>query len=448
MTERLEAGPLRLRMTDALREMMAFFEQSQWLPAETIRQRQYEELGRLAAYAARESAYFRKRLKRGNLTAAQLTSPEGLRRLPPLTRGELQNVGAALFCKQVPDAHLPLNEGKSSGSTGQPVEIKRTLLGQLYWGAAMMREHAWHGRDFTGRLMNIRAAITQPIMRPDWGPPVSLYHPSGQSLFIPLTYGSQQLADIIEGYKPNHLIIYPSTLKGIIDSCKEQGRTLPSIDHIWCISETLKPETRQEAARFFHARIEDDYSCNEIGIMALQCPSSTLDDVMYHVMAEDILLELLDEDNQPCKEGQIGRVVLTSLHNYATPMIRYDIGDYAQAAGPCRCGRGLPTLRSIHGRRRNLALRPDGTRHFPPLTRMIFDSGLPIRQMQLIQHLLDDVEARLVVNNRFGATEEQQLRRAIQSGMDYPCPVRFTYFDHVLPRSASGKFEDFISHAG
>jgi len=58
--------------------------------------------------------------------------------------------------------------------------------------------------------------------------------------------------------------------------------------------------------------------------------------------------------------GQVGRVVVTDLHNFATPLIRYDLGDYAEMADTCPCGRGLPALKRIMGRRRNMVRLPDG----------------------------------------------------------------------------------------
>jgi hypothetical protein len=63
-----------------------------------------------------------------------------------------------------------------------------------------------------------------------------------------------------------------------------------------------------------------------------------------HVCAESFFVELLDEAGEPAPQGELGRVVLTSLHNFAMPLIRYDIGDLAAFGPACSCGRGLPAL--------------------------------------------------------------------------------------------------------
>ena len=76
-------------------------------------------------------------------------------------------------------------------------------------------------------------------------------------------------------------------------------------------------------------------------------------------------MEVLDNHGRPCKEGETGRVVLTDLHNFTMPLIRYEIGDYAEVGPPCACGRGLPVLARILGRSRNMLTLPAGDRIWP-----------------------------------------------------------------------------------
>ena len=82
---------------------------------------------------------------------------------------------------------------------------------------------------------------------------------------------------------------------------------------------------------------------------------------------ENIVLEIVDNQHRPCKQGEVGRVVITALHNFATPLLRYDLGDFAEFGAPCRCGRGLAVIRRILGRIRNRIRLPDGSSRFPYL---------------------------------------------------------------------------------
>jgi phenylacetate-CoA ligase len=123
---------------------------------------------------------------------------------------------------------------------------------------------------------------------------------------------------------------------------------LPSLSIIRTLGETLQPRIRERALAAFPVRLEDNYSAQEAGIVALQCPDSAL----YHTMGESLIVEVIGEDGHACREGEVGRVVLSDLHNFATPLIRYELGDHAEAGGACSCGRGLPTLKRVLGHAR------------------------------------------------------------------------------------------------
>src|SRR3546814_11153852 len=94
--------------------------------------------------------------------------------------------------------------------------------------------------------------------------------------------------------------------------------------------------------------------------------SSDLHEV-YHAQSENVLLEVVDDDGRPCGPGETGRVLITSLHNFATPLIRYELGDYAEVGSPCACGRGLPVIKQVLGRKRNRLILSDGRSGFPYL---------------------------------------------------------------------------------
>ncbi len=177
--------------------------------------------------------------------------------------------------------------------------------------------------------------------------------------------------------------------------------------------------------------------------MAVQCP----DHPWGHVQSEKILLEVLDDEGQPCPPGKLGRVVATALHNFATPLIRYELGDYGELGPACPCGRGLPVLRRIAGRERNLVVLPTGEKIFP-----VFDSepvvyNLPIRQYQLIQKTLEMIEMKMVVERPLKAAEERQLREYYCRNFRYPFQFQFVYVDEIA-RAAGGKYEAFRSEVG
>ena len=160
-------------------------------------------------------------------------------------------------------------------------------------------------------------------------------------------------------------------------------------------------------------------------------------------MAETLIVEILDQSGEPCGPGETGRVVITDFTNFATPLIRYEIGDYAEVGGR-HCGRWLPLLQRILGRHRNLMVLPDGRRQWPSPGHGRFRAIAPVLQFQIIQTARNVIEAHFVVSRSPTTDEEAALREAILSGLGHPFTAIMKYHDTPLPRSAGGKFEEFI----
>jgi len=425
----------------ALAALTHHLDASQWLPLEHIERLQRAQLARLAEHCEKQSPHFRVRLRENGLSPADLGEPGGLARLAPLTRRRIQRAGEHLFCGEVPEGHLPLADGKTSGSTGEPVVVKRTAISRLHWFAVTLREHFWFARDFRQPLTAIRANLRDYEEIESWGAPVSLLFPSARSQGIPIRTPIAEQIELLERFQPGSLIVLPGNLAALTDEFRRRDRKLPGLTHIRSLGETLTPFVRDAARSWFGARVEDNYSSQEVGNIAVECPESGL----YHVMAESVLVEVVDEAGHPCADGEIGRVLVTDLSNFATPLIRYEIGDYAEAGPPCPCGRGLPTLRRVVGRERNLVVKPDGSRHWPMVGFARFREVAPVSQYQLIQESALMIEVRLVCERALTPGEEDALRDVILASLRFPFALRFSYFPDRIPPSASGKYEEFIS---
>ena len=97
------------------------------------------------------------------------------------------------------------------------------------------------------------------------------------------------------------------------------------------------------------------------------------------------------------------------------------------------------------GRDRNLVARPDGTRRYPLTGFHEFHTVMPVLQFRLIQHTLQQME--LIVHTRIApdAAQSAALAKIVQGALEYPFDVQVTHSPEPLPRSAGGKFEDFVS---
>jgi len=422
--------------------LMFQLEQSQWLPADAIAARQHRQLVATAAHAEAHSPHFRSRMQAAGLRPEQFSTMDGLRRLPVMRRRDVQAAGEALFCTQIPRAHAPVAESSTSGSSGEPVVVRRTAISKLLWLAMTLREHLWQRRDFHGRLAVIRNDYLHgdQVNWPSWGPPASLLFETGSSHALAVRTGVARQFEWLQSVNPDYLLVYPSNLAALLGQFERRGLNLPRLRQIRTINETLAPEVRESARRILGADIADTYSSAEVGVIAVQCPESGL----YHVMAEALIVELLNERDEACMPGEIGRVVVTDLHNFATPLIRYDLGDYAEKADSCPCGRGLSVFKRIAGRRRNMVRLPDGRSLWPAIGGLAYSEIAPIRQFQFVQRERDTIEVRLVSAAALMADQERRIGDLIREALDFPFKLQFRYFQEELPRGPGGKFEEFI----
>lgn len=418
-------------------------DETQWWSSERLLTHQLGQITRLLKHACDTTPFYRARLGAAPLSGSDDLTLESFRALPTLTRRDVQSAGDALHSRALHPRFGGSFATHTSGSTGEPVRLLATELDRLLWEALTLRDHDWHSRDLGGRLASIRANVgagSESGQFPDWGIPTSELYVTGPSFTLTSNADYATQTDWIEQHRPDYLVTYPSNLGGLIDHCQRSGRRLHGLREIRTTGETLADDLRSRCQAMFDAPVVDIYSSQECGYLTLECPVSGL----YHVMSETVLLEVLGAEGQPCREGETGELVATVLHNFASPLIRYRLGDHAEVGPACPCGRGLPTLKRIRGRSRNLVRLPDGTRHWPMVGFYEYREVAPVRQYQAVQYGPTDIELRLVTDRPLTAAEESQLRAIVQRWLQYPFGVRFAYFEGRIPVPPSGKFEDFI----
>jgi len=417
--------------------LLFHLDRSQWLPLDQIRERQLQQLQVLVRHALATVPYYRERWANRYDAATPLTF-ERFADLPLLTRRELQEQFEHLKSRNVPPGHGGIKESQSSGSTGTPVRILKTQLSGLFWNAFNLRDHVWHRRDLRGKLATIRHGIPAGEFE-HWGPATAGLVADGPSVVLGVRDSVETQLRWLEQQQPDYLMTYPSIAAELAKLVIDGENRFERLREVRTLGETLAPEVRELCREAWSVPVNDIYSAEEVGYIALQCPQHE----HYHTLEEGVLVEVLDEQNQPCAPGQLGRVVVTSLHNFAMPLIRYELGDYAEPGEPCACGRSLPVLRRVLGRVRNMLVTAAGERYWPAFGARSFTQIAPVQQCQLAQIEYDLVEARLVTATALSPEQERGLRALIQSRLPAGFRVRFDYRDQIA-RGAGGKYEGFV----
>ena len=427
-----------------------YLKKSEFFASKKIRELQFKQLEILLNHSVRTVPYYRSLYKQHDIKPQKELDREMWSSLPILKREVLQKQYEQLVSINIPEIHGNNFSTLTSGSTGTPVKVLKTSLVQFFWNSIKLRDHDWHKRDTDGkkhasiRFVEDKGKANPPdgLLFNSWGYPLNWLSPPGTTSLLSIESTITEQLEWLYKQNPHYLLSNPSNLFALAQSYEKDKRVIKNLEQLIAISETLDPDVREYCEAVFNVPIKDIYSSQETGYLALQCPEYN----HYHVQSETIFLEVLNENNEACRPGEIGKIVVTPLHNFAMPLIRYEIGDYAEVGKPCSCGRGLPVLKRLYGRVRNMLTLPSGEKIWPRIRTQYYakETNADITQAQLIQHSLEDVEVKLVINKPLNNEQQTILTKFIQEALGYPFNIRYKFLDNI-PRSKSGKFEEFIS---
>ena len=427
--------------------MLMQLEQSQYWTADELAEAQFKQLAILVDHAYRTVPYYRDLFDNRGIDPVRIATPAEWSKLPLLSRRDLQVRGELLRSDALPASHGSINRTATGGSTNQPVVTLGTELTKFFWRVLTLRDHLWHRRDFRQSMASIRYTGDDSGLPPDglqianWGSATENIVPTGPGYLLNVRSNVDEQCEWLRRVNPGYLLGLPSLLVAIAHKVRQDGWHLANLKQLKTFGEVLESGSRSLLEQAFGVDIVDMYSSQEVGYIALQCPHNK----HYHVQSENILVEILDDKGRPCGPGQVGRVVVSTLHNFAMPLLRYDIGDYGEVGETCSCGRGLPVLRRILGRQRNLLVMPDGSRRWP-----LFNLGErpdelpPFFQFQVVQRSRDEIEVLVVRHEDFASDEITRVQVYMQQTLGHPFAVDVRRVAEI-PRSPTGKHEDFVS---
>ena len=272
-------------------------DQSQWWPGGKILAMQLRQAELLFAHAARTVPFYRRRLevlkdiRRGGLTL------DAWAKIPILKRSEIQEAADGLTSRRPPRDHGRLLDIKTSGSTGRPIEIKGTDVTRVFLAALNLRYHLWHGRDFSGKVASIRNLNREQTEAAEKGEPMEWArgYRSGPMVMFPINRPIREQMEWLAGQDPDYLLTFPSNLMALLRHSADSGIKPSRLSQVATMSEVLDPAVRAACREVWNAPVTDAYSSEETGIIALQCA----DFDHYHVQAESLLVEVLDEQMRP-----------------------------------------------------------------------------------------------------------------------------------------------------
>jgi phenylacetate-CoA ligase len=362
-----------------------------------------------------------------------------------LTREEATKHGEGMRVPQLPANHGPIEQHQTSGSGGSPLQFTVNASARIAYNAALTRLARWFGADTSQAIAQIRVYRTGQVPRYPAG--MSWKGWSGADPQAPVhgldlrTPVEQQLEWLLRHRSP-YLMTSPSNAMALAYAATPAQARALGLELIFSISETVVAGARELIAERLGARLVGIYSCEEVGYIALECPAAP----HYHTMPETTLVEIVGEDGAEVPPGGTGCVLVTGLYNYATPFIRYDVGDMAIAGlGPCGCGRSLPVISQVLGRTRNAFVFKDGKRVWlRAWDERALRGFVPCREFQMVQLDHERLELRYVPDGNGGEADQAGLDAFVRSKLHPSAAVTLVPMD-AIPRGPGGKLDPFIS---
>ena len=314
-TERLRQSP-RSEKAARIQRLLRQFEEIQWQDPDDILAGQFRQLSLLLAHARATIPHYAETLAGIDVEDAASLMAGSWLDIPVLRRQTVNRLGKDLLSRDMPDGHGALDAIYTSGTTGLPVRVVRSRYTLDYWSAFTTRDHIWHNRDISKTLAAIRTSDKGFAQYPNglrhvaWGSKEGVFK-TGPSLSLNVGTAIDDMAEWITRMQPDYILTMPSIIKRLAPWCLENNISFANLKEISVIGEVSGEILRQLCREAWQIPLHDVYSSREVGYMALQCPVND----HYHIQSEGIYLEVLDEDNQPCRPGQTGKVVVTTLRN-------------------------------------------------------------------------------------------------------------------------------------
>lgn len=419
------------------------FMENQWLTGSEINQLQIKKLNELLKYANGHVPYYRHIFKQRGLDPEKCKDLSFLRNLPLLRKEDIQRESKDLISEYADKKQLILCH--TGGSTGKNITFYFDRQKRATMVAARLRSNSWIGEEMPFEPTAYLWAVDhkQQIMKRAWA---WVTMRASQSIMLDLWEMNRgnvkDYVSTINTFKPKILIGYGTALYMLTMLMEEKQLKISAPLKVISTAELLTDKMAQVIREKISPFLYDRYGCREVGLIAMTC-----DHQGYHLNADNLIVEIVDENGNPVAQGEEGQVVITDLNNLSMPFIRYVIEDRAiMDKNLCTCGRGLSCLKKMTGRMGEILL--DVNNDYIQSSRLVLTMeeipGLERYQIYQKRDKSFCFKIKLIPGKEWQSSIEDSIRERVYRVMKGKIPVSFCIVDEI-PLSKSGKFKYIIS---
>ena len=326
---RLALGAARALIGKRFTGRLAELRDVENLPPEELVARQDRLLQRITRHAAETVPFWRDAFAERGLAPDAIRTTADLQALPIVDKAVFRSRPIEDFLSTAVPAHrrLPYT---TSGSTGDPFRFVLDRAAMPLVFASHLYFDSWFGLDPFDRHVRIMGPPAPEPGLPD-GTPLGArlryglnatlqkgYERLTQRRFTTFDVTADKLRRTIESFRPRYLMGYTSTLAGLARDLLGDGWRSPwPMKAIITIAEPLTPERREVLEECFRGPIANRYGQREFKYWCAQCPPG--DPTRFQWITELVTAEVVAADDTPLPHGEVGRLILTNLHNFVMP---------------------------------------------------------------------------------------------------------------------------------
>ena len=358
--------------------------------------------------------------------------------LPIITKSDLQQEFSSLITQ--PYKRREVYVGNTSGSSGTPFFYAKDKHAHAMTYALIANRYAWHGLSLSqkqGRFYGIpldESSKFRELLKDKMANRVRF------PVFDLSDQAFEKIQHSIKSGRIKYLYGYTSALVAFARYVKARQVVLksqcPLLSACIVTSEMCVEEDKMLLEQTFGVPIINEYGASELDIIAFTAANGD-----WKLSRENLFVEILDDQGQAVPNGQEGRMVITSLHNRAFPMVRYDIGDLG-ALDENKAG----VLKKLSGRSNDLIHLPSGKKAagltFYYISRRILESGGSIKEFIIRQTALNRFEFDIKADKPMEPKLVTELHKSMSQYLENDLELQLHYVTDIS-RPAGQKIKHF-----
>ncbi len=390
---------------------------------------QNKHLKSILEHAFKYVPFYHKLYKKNKIDISKIKTINDLEKLPVIKKEDIQKNWASFISTKNEKFIIR----HTSGTTGTPLTIRISCKLDVLERANWERRNLWAG--YNGGWI-ARFVGDKPVSDCSSYPLYRKSYVMKRAIFPTYCLSVDTMHSIFENLKKlniEYIQCYPSAGYLLAKYLEIKDKYFP-LKAILYSSEPLYDFQRALMEERFDTRLFGYYGQAEEAVSAIECEQKNL-----HLTMINGILEIV-KNNELVADGERGFTIVTSLHNYSMPLIRYELNDYTgYKTNRCTCPRTLPEIHQVETFHADFIITSRGKIIPPSVLTFPITSANNIIESQFIQKQIDSVIVKIVPSEKYNEINEHELVKSLKQILGDEINVKIQHVQKIYLSNAYKK---------